>query len=95
MTDLLTIDDNTIPKFPKHVKLKYNKPRKEWVILAPERLVKLDEIAVHILQLVDGMKTAKSISETLSEKFNAPSEVINKDVINLLQTLADKGFVIS
>ena len=32
----------TIPKFPKHVKFRYNKARDEWVILAPERLVKLD-----------------------------------------------------
>ena len=42
------------PKFPKHVKFRYNKAREEWVILAPERLVKLDPIAVEILQLVDG-----------------------------------------
>ena len=56
MTDILKINESTVPKFPKHVKFKYNKPRDEWVILAPERLVKLDEIAVHILKLVDGKK---------------------------------------
>ena len=40
MTDILKINDETILKFPKHVKFKYNEPRKEWVILAPEKLVK-------------------------------------------------------
>ena len=51
MTDILKINENVIPKFPKHVKFKYNKARDEWVILAPERLVKLDDIAVEILKL--------------------------------------------
>ena len=93
MTDILTINDNIIPKFPKHVKFKYNKPRDEWVLLAPERLVKLDKVAVEILQLVDGMKKVSDISKSLAEKFSAPIEVINKDVISMLQTLAVKGFI--
>ncbi len=93
MTDILIIDENIIPKFPKHVKFKYNKPRDEWVLLAPERLVKLDDIAVEVLKLLDGMKKVKDISLELSKKFNAPLDVIQKDVINLLQTLSDKGFV--
>ena len=94
MTDILIIDENVIPKFPKHVKFKYNKPRDEWVLLAPERLVKLDDIAVEVLKLLDGMKKVKDISSELSKKFNAPLDVIQKDVINLLQTLSDKGFVV-
>ena len=93
MTDILTINEEVKPKFPKHVKLKYNKPRDEWVILAPERLVKLDNVADEILKLVDGMRNVKEISKELSEKFVAPEEVILKDVNNLLQTLADKGFI--
>ena len=27
MTDILTIDGDIVPKFPKHVKFKYNEPR--------------------------------------------------------------------
>tara|TARA_B100001093_G_C26566805_1_gene901174 strand:- start:521 stop:808 length:288 start_codon:yes stop_codon:yes gene_type:complete len=95
MTDILTINEEVIPKFPKHVKFKYNKPRDEWVLLAPERLVKLDDISVEILQLVNGMNEVRKISNDLAKKFNAPLDVIQKDVINLLQTLADKGFIAS
>lgn len=95
MTDILIIENDIIPKFPKHVKLKYNKPRNEWVILAPERLVKLDDIAVEILKLVDGMRSVEKISDILAEKFDATKKVIEKDVNSLLQTLADKGFIIS
>ena len=93
MTDILKIDEKTIPKFPKHVKFRHNKARNEWVILAPERLVKLDPIAVEILQLVDGEKDVKMITSLLSNKFNAPEETILSDVIEMLQNLSDKGFI--
>ena len=93
MTDILKINENVKPKFPKHVRFRHNKARDEWVILAPERLVKLDDTAVEILKLVDGEATVHEISNKLSEKFKAPAEVIMKDVINMLQELSDKGFI--
>ena len=93
MTDILKIDEDVVPRFPKHVRFKFNEPRKEWVILAPERLVKLDDIAVEILKLVDGKVSVGEISTDLSKKFNAPKEVIMKDVIEMLQELSDKGFI--
>ena len=93
MTDTLKITDDVLPKFPKHVKFRYNKPRDEWVILAPERLVKLDDIAVEILKLVDGEKSVRIISKELSKKFSAPEDVILKDVKEMLQDLSDKGFI--
>ena len=93
MTDILKINEQTIPKFPKHVKFRHNKARDEWVILAPERLVKLDAIAVEILQLVDGEKDVKKITNELSEKFKAPEQTILQDVMEMLQSLSDKGFI--
>ncbi len=93
MTDILKINENVVPKFPKHVKFRYNKARKEWVILAPERLVKLDPVAVEILQLVDGEREVRIIASELSKKFKAPQETIMADVIEMLQNLSDKGFI--
>ena len=93
MTDILKIKDETVPKFPKHVKFRHNKARDEWVILAPERLVNLDQIAVEILKMVDGEKKVKEISAELSKKFNAPEETIISDVKEMLQDLSDKGFI--
>ena len=46
MKDILKINESVKPKFPKHVRFRHNKARDEWVILAPERLVKLDPVAV-------------------------------------------------
>ena len=93
MTDILKISENVKPKFPKHVKFRHNKARDEWGILAPERLVKLDQVAVEVLKLVDGQNSVIQISEQLSKKFNAPRETITKDVIVMLQELSDKGFI--
>ena len=93
MKDILKIDESVKPKFPKHVRFRHNKARDEWVILAPERLVKLDPVAVEILKLVDGKVSVDAISTDLSKKFNAPKEVIMKDVIEMLQELSDKGFI--
>ena len=93
MTDILKIEDETVPRFPKHVKFRRNKARDEWVILAPERLVNLDQIAVEILKMVDGEKKVKEISAELSKKFNAPEETIISDVKEMLQDLSDKGFI--
>ena len=93
MTDILKINESIKPKFPKHVRFRFNKARKEWVILAPERLVKLDPIAVEILQLVDGDREVNDIAKELSKKFNAPQETILADVIEMLQDLSDKGFI--
>ena len=93
MTDILKIEDETVPRFPKHVKFRHNKARDEWVILAPERLVNLDQIAVEILKMVDGEKKVNEISAELSKKFNAPEETIISDVKEMLQDLSDKGFI--
>ena len=93
MTDILKIEDETVPSFPKHVRFRHNKARNEWVILAPERLVNLDQIAVEILKMVDGEKKVKEISAELSKKFNAPEETIISDVKEMLQDLSDKGFI--
>jgi len=93
MADILKINESIIPRFPKHVRFRFNKARKEWVILAPERLVKLDPIAVEILQLVNGERSVENIATELSTKFKAPQETIITDVIEMLQNLSDKGFI--
>jgi hypothetical protein len=36
-----------------------------------------------------------AIVATLIERYNAPPDVIRKDVLELLQGLADKGFIVT
>jgi pyrroloquinoline quinone biosynthesis protein D len=50
---------------------------------------------VEILKLLDGKVTVGAIVDALAEKYTAPRDVIGKDVTELLQGLADKGFVVT
>ncbi len=89
------IDSDSVPQLPRHVKLRYNEPRQQWVILAPEKLLVPDEISVAILKICDGHNTVDAIVDQLAEQYQAPREVICTDVKTLLQDLTDKGFVIT
>ena len=78
---------------PRHARLKFDETRKVWVILAPERVLAPDEIAVEVLQLCDGERRVAEIVDLLAAKYAAPRDAIAADVIAMLQDLADKGFL--
>jgi pyrroloquinoline quinone biosynthesis protein D len=61
--------------------------------LAPERVLTPDQTAVAVLKLCDGNRTVDEIVTVLAEEYSAPAEVIRADVLDLLQGLADKGYV--
>jgi pyrroloquinoline quinone biosynthesis protein D len=67
--------------------------RQRWVILAPERVLAPDDIAVEILQLCDGNRDVAQIIDLLAAKYVAEREAIGVDVTAMLQDLADKGFL--
>jgi pyrroloquinoline quinone biosynthesis protein D len=87
----LIIADSSVPHLVAHARLQFDKHRDQWVVQAPERLLVLDAIAHEILQRCDGAATVATIVEDLAAKFNAPRDVIARDVNALLQDLADKG----
>ena len=78
---------------PRHAKLKFDETRQRWVILAPERVLAPDEIAVEILQLCDGARSVEQMIDQLAAKYAAERAAIGADVIAMLQDLADKGFL--
>ena len=84
---------SAIPSFPRGVRLKHDEARQEWVLLAPERLIKCDPIATAILQLCDGKRALSDIVAMLAEQFKADKSVIERDVVALLQGLAEKKMV--
>jgi pyrroloquinoline quinone biosynthesis protein D len=73
--------------------LKFDETRQRWVILAPERVLAPDEIAVEILQLCDGARSVAQMIDQLAAKYTADRAAIGADVIVMLQDLADKGFL--
>ena len=84
------IADDARPRLPRGVRLREDKVRARWVLLAPERIVKVNPIAVEILKLCDGSRTLGEIVGGLAERFNAPAERVGADVRALLALLAEK-----
>ena len=89
----ISVSETSRPKLPRHAKLKFDETRQVWVILAPERVLAPDEIAVEVLQLCDGKRNVGEVADQLAAKYAAPREAILTDVIAMLQDLADKGFL--
>ena len=91
MKDRTVISDASVPRLPRHVKFRFDEARRQWLLLAPERVLMPDEIAVEIIKLCDGVATVGAISDALAAKYAAPREQVGGDVIAMLQDLADKG----
>ncbi|QDL96835.1 pyrroloquinoline quinone biosynthesis peptide chaperone PqqD [Rhodopseudomonas palustris] len=89
----ISVSEASRPVLPRHARLKFDDTRQRWVILAPERVLAPDEIAVEILQLCDGARDVAAIIDALAAKYTAGRAEIGRDVVAMLQDLADKGFL--
>lgn len=90
----LIVEGDTKLKMPRHIKLRHDPGRGRWIILAPERVFNPDEIAVVVLQRLDGQRSVSEIAEGLSQDYEAPLEVVTDDIIAMLQDLTDKGVLV-
>ena len=90
---LKTIDRGAVLRLKPHVRLQFNETRGQWVVQAPERVLMPDEIAVRILKLCDGKTSVETIAETLAREYQAPRDVVEGDVLEMLRDLAEKGIV--
>ena len=89
----LIVSQETRPFLPAYLKLRHDAGRGRWILLAPERVLTPDQTAVAVLKLCDGKRTVEEIVEALAKDYSAPAEIIRTDVLDLLQGLADKGYV--
>jgi pyrroloquinoline quinone biosynthesis protein D len=93
MSTEIRIPDHVKPRLPRGVRLKHDEQRDEWLLLAPERIVKANAIAVEILTLCDGDATLGEIIDGLTAKFAADRTRVEIDVRALLGELAAKRMV--
>jgi pyrroloquinoline quinone biosynthesis protein D len=89
----IRVSEASRPVLPRHAKLKFDETRQVWVILAPERVLAPDEIAVEVLKLCDGVRNVADMIDELAAKYTADRADISTDVVAMLQDLADKGFL--
>jgi pyrroloquinoline quinone biosynthesis protein D len=89
MTDA-AIDPDARPRLPRGVRLTHNEAQGGWVLLAPERVFKADQIAVEIVKRCTGEASLAEIVDDLAKTYSAPRDKILADVSVLLRGLADK-----
>lgn len=87
------VHDDAVPALARGVKLRFDKARDAWVLLAPEKVLMPDEIAVEILKRCDGKARVTEIVDDLAVAFSAERDQVAGDVRAFLQDLADKGML--
>jgi pyrroloquinoline quinone biosynthesis protein D len=78
------------PRLPRGVRLVHNEAQGGWVLLAPERVFKADQIAAEVVKRCTGEASFAAIVDDLAATFAAPRERVEADVATLLRGLADK-----
>src|SRR5437763_16481700 len=72
----ISVSETSRPVLPRHAKLQFDETRQVWVILAPERVLAPDEIAVEVLKLCDGVRSVGAMIVELPANYAAPREAI-------------------
>jgi len=87
---MIEVSSDAVPKLPRGVRLRRDEVRNEWLLLAPERVLKPDAIAVAVLERCDGVRTVTAIVDDLATAYAAPRETIEADVKKMLADLQAK-----
>ncbi|MGE0213884.1 MAG: pyrroloquinoline quinone biosynthesis peptide chaperone PqqD [Parvibaculaceae bacterium] len=90
MSDTAQISGQSVPRFPRGVRLRHDEVRGQWILLAPERILKPDGVALEILKRCDGKATIDEIADDLATAYAADREEIARDVREFLGGLAAK-----
>lgn len=78
------------PSLPIGVRLRFDEVRDKHFLLYPEGALGLNDTAVAVLELCDGVRTVDEIATTLGERYGAD---VHEDVRSLLAAIAARGLV--
>ncbi len=94
MSTTTTLTAESRPGLSPHVRLKQDRARGGWVLLGPERVLMLDDLAAEVLGLCDSAASIGDMADVLAGRHSAPRAEVLGDVIEMLQNLHDKGLLI-
>ncbi|GBQ98637.1 pyrrolo-quinoline quinone synthesis protein PqqD [Acetobacter nitrogenifigens DSM 23921 = NBRC 105050] len=83
-----------VPGFLRGVRLQRDRVRDQWIVQAPERAFIVDPVAASILQRVDGNATLAAIIDALASDYDAPRDLIARDVIDMVEDLAARQILV-
>lgn len=80
----------TVARLARGVRLRADPVRGQTILLAPERAIALDEIAVRIAEALDGRRTLAEIAADFALAFGAPEAEVAADVIGFVTELSNR-----
>lgn len=90
------VAEGSLVRLAPGVVLREDHARGQWTLLGPERVVVLDEAALDVVRAcTGGTATVAAGIEALARQYEAPRGDIAGDVLDLLNDLRDRGFVIA
>ena len=87
------LDPAARPRLARGVRLREDRTRGGFVLLAPERVLTANAAAVEILKRCDGDRTLSAIVDDLAQTFSADRARVAADVGALLADLAGKRMI--
>ncbi len=82
------------PHLPRGVRLRHDDTRGQWTLLAPERVLQLDPVAVEVLKRCTGETTLAAIVDDLAASFATDRARIEADVQAMLAGLVEKKVLV-
>ena len=79
------------------VMLRNDRRREQWMLMGPERLLVLDEMALAIVRACIGPEIADVAAgiDRLTVEYDAPRIEVAADVLEMLTDLRNKGYVVA
>ena len=78
------------PRLVSYARLRYDRLRETWLLLAPEKIFMVDEVAAAILERCDGQRTVDEIAGEMLDLFHGDAVEVSRDVRDFLQNWSDK-----
>ena len=76
MAERTIVSGDLILSLPRHAKLRFDKARDKWIILAPERVFELDETAYEVISRCDGEQTVADVVNDLCKKYTLSVQLL-------------------
>lgn len=91
----MTVAEGDRVRLAPGVMLRHDRTRGEWMLMAPERVLTLDDTALAIVRACTGpdAPTVGAAIDALADEYDAPRAEIGGDVLELLADLRLKGYL--
>src|SRR5258708_2484658 len=91
---VMRLDLASRPALSPRTRLRWDARARKHLLVYPERGLLLDEIATEIVVRCDGTRSIASIVAELSDRFGAPLDRVQSDVLGFLAQLVDRALLI-